>query len=263
MGKQETALAIGMLLSDKHYIDQDLRHSFNTSGLGHILCVSGLHIGLIIGLFDRFFKILSFGRSRLFAFRKILLVILAIFIAFIVGFTPSVLRAATMFSIFVVASMTNKDYDRLNVLTFTAFIFLILDPLVLFNISFQLSYLAMAGIIVFVPLLKGIYPQIKRNSFAKRLLHNVKSGAEVSTSAQIFTIPIMAYHFKQIPTYFLLANVVVVPFVGLILFMILLLLCLADVPFVGDIVSFATNLLLKGLILFTSWIDSLPFAALQ
>ncbi|MDR0790074.1 MAG: ComEC family competence protein [Bacteroidales bacterium] len=263
MGEQQTALAIGMLLSDKHYIDPEIRHSFNTSGLGHVLCVSGLHIGLIIGLFDLLFKVLSFGNNRLFVFRKMLLVVLAFFIAFIVGFTPSVLRSATMFSVFIIASLTNRDYDRLNVLAFTALIFLILDPLVLFNVSFQLSYLAMAGIMVFLPLFEGIFPQKRGNPFTKRLLYNVKLEAEVSIAAQLFTIPIMAYHFKQIPTYFLLANVVVVPFVGLILAMILLLLCFVDVPLIGDIVGFATDLLLKGLILFTSWIDSLPFAILQ
>ncbi|MDR1006901.1 MAG: ComEC family competence protein [Bacteroidales bacterium] len=263
LGKQESALAIGMMLSDKRGIDEDIRHNFNTSGLGHILCVSGLHIGIILVIFRRVFGFMVWGNFRRFYVFRLAMIAVAYFIAFIVGFTPSVLRAATMFSFFILADMSGKRYDRLNVLAFTALIFLILNPLVLFDVGFQMSYLSMAGIIVFLPLFEGLFIKEKHPNSLKKLLYNLRLEAEVCISAQLFTLPVAAYHFKRIPTYFLFANIVVVPFVGAALMMILVLLVVADVPFIGDIASFATNIVLKAMIAFTSWIDALPYSSIQ
>jgi competence protein ComEC len=261
--KREANLAIGMLLSDKSNIDLGIRNAFNTSGLGHILCVSGLHIGLLIMIFDTIFKILTLGNRYLFIFRKILLIFIAFFFAFIVGFTPSVLRAAIMFSVFVLASFCKKNYDNLNVLALTALIFLIFDPLILFNISFQLSFLAMAGIFTFTPLFKSLINNHNTKMYWKQKLFNIWKSAYTCISAQLFTLPLTAYYFKNLPVYFLFANIIVIPFVGFILCMIILLLIVTNVPFLNIVVTFATNFLLKELIIFTSWIDSLPFSHLQ
>jgi competence protein ComEC len=262
LGKQEAALATGMLLGDKHLIDYEIKRTFSTSGLGHVLCVSGLHIGLIIGLFNILLKRISQNHTY-FLYSKILLILLAFFISFITGFTPASLRAAVMFSVLITDIYFGKNYDKLNLLSLVALIFLLCNPLLLFDISFQLSFLAMAGIYTIFPVFESLYEHHKQRKLLNKIIRKLLLNAEISISAQVFVIPLIAYYFRQIPTYFLLANIVVVPFVSLILGMIILILVFVDVPFVGDILAFATDIMLKGLIIFTSWVDKLPFSTIK
>ena len=230
--KDRAALAVSLLLGDKSDLDEDVKLSFSVAGLSHILCVSGLHIGLIIAMFDILLKLLHLLGFRGFVLRRVLLIVIAWTIAFIVGCTPSALRVALMLTLTIITEMTAYRSDRINTLFVTAFLLLLFDPLMLFDIGFQLSFLAVFGIMLCMP---------KANLWIKRkvpsYLKAISTTAATTLSAQMFVLPIIVYRFHTLPLLFLFANVIVVPLVGLILFGIICLLIFVDVPFLGEMTT--------------------------
>lgn len=230
--KDRAALAVSLLLGDKSYLDEEVKLSFSVAGLSHILCVSGLHIGLIIAMFDILLKLLHFLGFYGFVLRRVLLIVIAWTIAFIVGCTPSALRVALMLTLTIITEMTAYRSDRINTLFVTAFLLLLFNPLLLFDIGFQLSFLAVFGIMLCMP---------KADSWIKRkvpsYLKAISTTAATTLSAQMFVLPIIVYRFHTLPLLFLFANVIVVPLVGLILFGIICLLIFVDVPFFGEMTT--------------------------
>lgn len=230
--KDRAALAVSLLLGDKSDLDEDVKLSFSVAGLSHILCVSGLHIGLIIAMFDILLKLLHLLGFRGFVLRRVLLIVIAWTIAFIVGCTPSALRVALMLTLTIITDMTAYRSDRINMLFVTAFLLLLFDPLLLFDIGFQLSFLAVFGIMLCMP---------KANLWIKRkvpsYLKAISTTAATTLSAQMFVLPIIVYRFKTFPILFLFANILVVPFVGLLLFSIICLLFLVEVPIFGELIT--------------------------
>jgi competence protein ComEC len=230
--KDRAALAVSLLLGDKSDLDEDVKLSFSVAGLSHILCVSGLHIGLIIFIFDYFLKYIHLLGFRGWVLRRVLLIVIAWTIAFIVGCTPSALRVALMLTLTIITDMTVYRSDRINMLFVTAFLLLLFNPLLLFDIGFQLSFLAVFGIMLCMP---------KADSWIKRkvpsYLKAISSTAATTLSAQMFVLPIIVYRFKTFPILFLFANILVVPFVGLLLFSIICLLFLVEVPIFGELIT--------------------------
>ncbi len=232
LSPENSALAVSLLLGDKKGLDEDMKMSFSVSGLAHVLCVSGLHVGLIIAMFDLLFKNLHFLGLRGFYLRRLLLVLTSWAIAFIVGCTPSALRVALMLSLTLLTGTTAYRSDGLNVLLVTAFLLLLCDPLLLFDISFQLSFLAVLGIMLCMPRAER-WIRTKVHPW----LRGICRSGSVTLSAQLFVLPIILLRFGNFPLLFLIANLLVVPFMGLVLFTIILLLILTDVPFVGEVMA--------------------------
>lgn len=232
LSKDKAALAVSLLLGDKKGLDEDLKMSFSVSGLSHILCVSGLHIGLIIAMFDILLKFLHLLGMWGFGLRRFLLILIAWTIAFIVGCTPSALRVALMLTLTLLTDLTSFRSERINLLIVTAFILLLCDPLLLFDLGFQLSFLAVLGIMVCMPKAND-WIRTKFPSFLKPL----GKTAATTLSAQLFVLPIIVCRFHTLPLLFLFANVIVVPFVGIILFSIICLLVFVNVPLLGDLTT--------------------------
>lgn len=230
--KDRAALAVSLLLGDKKGLDEDLKMSFSVSGLSHILCVSGLHIGLIIAMFDVLLKFLHLLGMWGFGLRRVLLILIAWTIAFIVGCTPSALRVALMLTLTLLTDLTSFRSERINLLIVTAFILLLCDPLLLFDLGFQLSFLAVLGIMVCMPKAND-WIRTKFPSFLKPL----GKTAATTLSAQLFVLPIIVCRFHTLPLLFLFANVIAVPFVGIILFSIICLLVFVNVPLLGDLTT--------------------------
>lgn len=230
--KDRAALAVSLLLGDKKGLDEDLKMSFSVSGLSHILCVSGLHIGLIIAMFDVLLKFLHLLGMWGFGLRRVLLILIAWTIAFIVGCTPSALRVALMLTLTLLTDLTSFRSERINTLIVTAFILLLCDPLLLFDLGFQLSFLAVLGIMVCMPKAND-WIRTKFPSF----LEPLGKTAATTLSAQLFVLPIIVCRFHTLPLLFLFANVIVVPFVGIILFSIICLLVFVNVPLLGDLTT--------------------------
>ena len=256
ISEQNANLAISLLLGDKSKLDLDIKNSFSATGIAHILCVSGLHIGLILGFIQLITKFICLFGLRFYYLRQILLVIIAWAIALIIGCTPSALRVALMFTIFTISKNLPIQTDSLNTLYCTAFFLLIANPLILFDISFQLSFLAVLGILICVPIINKFLSKHKTKSYFKPIIQN----ATVSLSAQAFTMPIIIYNFKTFPILFLLTNVIVIPFLGLILISIILLIVFADINFLNLLLSFVVEAELDILIAIAKFIETLTKA---
>lgn len=256
ISQRNANLAISLLLGDKSKLDLDIKNSFSITGIAHILCVSGLHIGLILGFIQLITKFICLFGLRFYYLRQILLVIIAWLIALIIGCTPSSLRVALMFTIFILSKNLPIQTNPLNTLYCTAFLLLIADPLLLFDISFQLSFLAVLGILICVPIIDKFLLKYKTKSYFKPIIQNIT----VSFSAQAFTAPIIIYKFKTFPILFLLTNVIVIPFLGLILISIILLVVFADIGFLNYVLSFVVEIELTCLTSIAKFIEILTKA---
>lgn len=256
ISQRNANLAISLLLGDKSKLDLDIKNSFSITGIAHILCVSGLHIGLILGFIQLITKFICLFGLRFYYLRQILLVVIAWAIALIIGCTPSSLRVALMFTIFTISKNLPIQTDSLNTLYCTAFLLLITDPLLLFDISFQLSFLAVLGILICVPIAKNLLSKHNTKGIFKPIIQN----ATISLSAQAFTAPIIIYNFKTFPILFLLTNIIVVPFLGFVLISIIILILFTDIPLLNEIISFIVEVELDVLIAIAKFVENLTLA---
>jgi competence protein ComEC len=206
----EFAVASAILLGYDEYLDQDLRQLYAGSGAMHILCVSGLHVGIIFLMFNTLLAFIK--RFKYGDFIHAIIIILIIWIyAMITGLSPSVFRSATMFSFITVGTMMNRKASTYNSLAASAFVLLIYDPYLLFHIGFQLSYLAVLAILF-------IQPHISSLFYSKWWLFRKSWDLlAVSIAAQLGTFPLAIYYFHQFPNLFILTNLLVIPLSFIIL----------------------------------------------
>lgn len=203
------AILCALTLGNKKLLDQDTRADFSSAGAMHLLAVSGLHVGMIWWILN---LVIVVPKRKNWQLLKLgILVSILWFYAGVTGFSESVTRSVTMFTILSLSNALNRRSIVLNSLFLSAFILLVLDPDRLFEAGFQLSYLAVFGIIVFQPLISAWYANY--HPIVRRLLDLLT----VSISAQIFTLPLSIHLFHQFPVYFLLTNLIAIPLVSLIL----------------------------------------------
>lgn len=237
LSEKNAALAASLLLGNRKGLDKEVKVSFSVAGLSHLLCVSGLHIGLIIAMFDILLKNLHFLGLRGFYLRRLLLVLLSWTVAFLVGCTPSALRVALMLTLTILTGTTAYRSDRLNVLFVTAFLLLLFNPLLLFDLSFQLSFLAVGGIFTIMPKADRFI-----ESHVPRGLKTLCRNASLTMSAQLFTLPIVVLRFHNLPLLSLFANLIAVPLIGATLFTIIMLVVFASTPYLGEVIALIANL---------------------
>ncbi|MFP4525051.1 MAG: ComEC/Rec2 family competence protein [Bacteroidales bacterium] len=201
--QDQLAVASALVLGYKDYLTQDIKNSFSASGASHILAVSGLHVGIIYLLLH---YVLFFMEKRQSTkiLKTLLIVFLLIGYAFLTGLSASVARATLMFTLIAIARITGRDSSIYNTLAFSAFILLFINPLLLFSLSFRLSYLAVLSIVFFQP---RIYNNIKVYGISDKLWQ----WLTVAIAAQIGTAPLVIHYFNQFPTYFWLTNFIAIP----------------------------------------------------
>jgi competence protein ComEC len=216
-------LVKAMLLGRRDDLRSDQIDDYTTSGTVHILSVSGMHVMLIFLVISMLFgwmKRLRGGRYLYLA----TVVLLLIFYSIVTGFPPSVQRATIMCIVLVVAEVFHKKHSSVNSLGVSAFIILLLDPLALYDVGFQLSYLAMLGIFLFYKPLESLwYP-------SNWLLLKAWQVTALSFAAQLATFPISIYYFHQFPFYFWLVNPFVILFTNGLLPAAMLLLVISFIP---------------------------------
>ncbi len=220
---QQYAVASAILLGNDELIDPGIRHNYAGAGAVHILCVSGMHVGIVFLIFSQLLFFLNknkYGRI----IKNILLVLIIWSYAMLTGLSPSVSRAATMISMFIAAESLQRSYNPYNILAASAFLLLVFQPMLIFNVGFQLSYAAVLGIIAFYPPLFRIF------YFRIRLIRYLWAALAVSFSAQIGAFPVAAHYFHLFPNYFLLTNLAVFGLAYLILATGTGLLSLAWIP---------------------------------
>lgn len=246
------ALALGILLGDKSYLNLELKDAFSGAGAMHLLAVSGLHVGIFLVILQWLFK--TFGRKLPRWLRFLLIVTILWFYAGITGFSPSVNRAVTMFSFVALGTVLGRRYNSMDGLLASAMVLLVVNPYYIFDIGFQLSYAAMFGIFLFSPILE-------RSLFIKQSwLKFIWSGTAVALAAQLTTFPITLYYFHQFPNYFLITNLGLMLISGVIMAIGLGLITLGSLPFIGSFIALVFVVVVSILITFVQWVSELPFA---
>jgi competence protein ComEC len=252
-GKDELGIAEALLIGYTNDLDKDLVQAYSNTGVVHIIAISGMHLALIyVMLVWLFAKIPVISKSKT---GQVILILICLWLfALLTGASASVLRAAVMFSFIAVGKNFSKQSTIYNSLAASAFVLLCYNPYYLWDVGFQLSYLAVLGIVIFQkPIYNCLY-------IKNKWLDKVWKLAAVSSAAQLLTFPVCIYYFHQFPNLFLITNIIAVPLSGLILYIEIALVAFSWVPFVG---SFAGNLvswlvwLMNKIIL---WMNELPFA---
>ncbi|WP_459468476.1 ComEC/Rec2 family competence protein [Aquirufa nivalisilvae] len=226
-GERNKSVAGAMLLGSHEKIDFETKKSYAALGAIHILSVSGMHVGILFLCIQFILKFIPKRKLIAKIGLFILPLILIWFYAGVTGFSAPVLRASWMFSVVLFAQTFRYPMNSINMLSFTAFVILVWDPMQLYDAGFQLSFLAVLGILVYQPILSSIgMPSIK-NPMINYILKQVVSLTMVAISAQLLTFPWILYYFHQFPHVgiMLLANpiLVLLSSISLVLGMIFLL----------------------------------------
>lgn len=253
---REYATVTAMTLGDKSLIDKELKNDYSISGASHVLALSGLHLGIV-------YAVLSFLFS---GFRKYwlsqLLILTAIWsYVFLVGMTSSVLRSAIMLTIYSFVGLLERDKISVNTLAFAALIMLVANPLNLYDIGFQLSFMAVLAILTTVPFLYTFLPVNLLRKY--RFLSWICGMLVVSFAAQLGTAPLVAYHFGRIPVYFLLTNIVAVPCATFILYAAVFFFLSMGFPAVQIYIVKTISLVAGAMNETLGWIAGLPGASVE
>jgi len=208
--KEELSIINAILLGQRQDINHEIFENYKNAGAIHILAVSGLHIGIILLFLN--FLLLPLENFKKGKILKLVILIFCLWLyAFIAGLSASVVRAVTMFTAIAIGWMSNRPSSVKNSLVVSLFILLLINPLFLFDVGFQLSYTAVFSIVMIQPFFKDLWkPKYKIINYFWQLL-------TVSFAAQIGILPLSLYYFHQFPGLFFVSSLVIIPFLGFIL----------------------------------------------
>lgn len=253
---ENLAILHALTLGDKRNLSEITRESFASSGAMHLLAVSGLHVGIIY-IFTGF--MLGFLRKN--KWGKILRIFIILGVlwsyAFITGMSPSVMRASLMFSLFVIGEISGRRVNSFNLLAASAFIILLINPFMLFSPGFQLSYLAVLAILM---LYKPIYEIF---TFQTWIADKTWALISVSLAAQAGTLPLALYYFHQMPIYFIFTNLIAIPMVTIILYLVVPFFALSAIPSLAVPVAWFLNTCTTIMNKSIQYISGLPAASLE
>lgn len=213
---ENNGLLTGILIGDKEDIPDEKIEEFKNSNLSHILAVSGTHVSILITLLT----IVLDKVIKSYKIKNIIIIGVLIFFLFIIGNTPSVLRAVIMTCLVIVSKLLYRKSNNINNLFISAFIILLLNPYYLLDLGFELSFLATLGIILFVREFEKIIPYIiikTRKSENKKIFYKISkyiiSTLIVSISANLLIIPIVLYNTNNISFNFIISNIIISPLI--------------------------------------------------
>jgi competence protein ComEC len=269
----ERRLSEALLIGVRSDLEPELKNAFARSGLSHLLALSGAHVGILLWLIMAVRSFMAWhplGRIL----TGITLVVVLLFFPVLTGLSPSVVRACLMALLYLIARLLYRPQPLLQVLALTAILQFVYDPELIHHLGFQLTYAAMLGIGLLQPPLRSLAKPIfsiiyfKNNSswFVKPIRKIGRTIVDIlvlSFAAQLFTAPLVLFHFGTFPLYFMLANVLAWPiaFVALTSGFALLLVQFSD--WLVFAVSLIHQLALRALIEIARWISNFPFAQLE
>ena len=245
------AVASTLILGYRADLSKETLAAYSNTGTIHALSVSGMHVGIIYIVLTWLLTFLDrWQLSKI--FKTLLIIALIWFYALVTGFSPSVLRSAIMLTCFILAKSWSRRSNSFNIMAFSAFVLLIDQPLLLFDVGFQLSYISVFGLIYLQPL---IYNQLY---FKFTWMDRLWQFTALSLAAQLATFPLSIYYFHQFPVHFLWSNLFIMLPVTLMMYIglgMLLFKVYGLAPILALIIQF-TNAGLK-------WIADLPFATVS
>ena len=226
--RQHTSAPVAQLTNalvwgERKNMDDDIRKAFADSGAMHVLSVSGMHMAMI---YSMLYLILGSPGSGSFLKRNIRLALYGMAIILYMGLTgacPAVVRSGLMILLYLLGKAMGWNTQIWNLLGFAAFLMIWFNPYVIYNIGFQLSFLAMAGILLYAK------PLIRTFTFRPILLHRIWEISAVSIAAQVFILPLLLFHFYQFPLTFIASSLVAMPASYVVIFGSLLNICLSPV----------------------------------
>lgn len=207
----EYAVLFALTLGYQNELSDDLKQGFRTTGTVHVLSVSGLHVGIIYVMMT-FLLGFVHRNSKYYWIKPVLIILLLWGYAFITGLPPSVVRASTMLSVFCVSEIVGRKSFSIHALFIAAFFMLLVNPFSLFDIGLQLSFMSVLSILYLHPKMSGLI-KIKN-----KYIRYIWQMFTLSIVAQLATFPICLYYFGTFPTYFFIANLIIVPVVSLIMY---------------------------------------------
>lgn len=249
-------VASALLIGYKDELHRPIKEAYIDAGVIHILTVSGLHVGIIFLMLSHllsFMDKLPYGRM----IKSLILILLLWTYALLTGLSNSTCRATIMFSIIVLASAKSKPTNIFNTIAISAFCLLLYNPFNITNVGFQLSYLAVLGIVVIQPML---YQLLKLKYW---LANKIWEITTVSIAAQIATLPVTLYYFHQFPNYFIISNLLVTPLIIPIIFLGVMSLVSAIIPLINIVSYFLLEKMVFLLNLLVITLQQLPNAVTE
>jgi len=263
-GSEEMGVIQALLLGKRDDISETTYNNYKNAGAVHILAVSGLHVGIILFLLEFFLSPLErLPKGK--TIKLILVVLLLWSYAFVAGLSPSIVRAVTMFSFVAYAFYLNRPTNSFNIIALSMLFILLVKPLFLFQVGFQMSYAAVFAIV-------WIYPKLQKLWFPENIIiRKTWQLLSVSVAAQLGVLPISLFYFHQFPALFFISNLLVIPFLGLILGFGILVIVLALIDFLPQFMADGFNWVIKLMNSVIGWvaqqegfiIKNIPFDSVQ
>lgn len=267
LGLSDNQLAVvsAMTLGDRSLLTTELKDDYSISGGAHILALSGMHLGIIYMVLTLVLGVRRPRNTWRFFFSSVLLMAAIWSFVVLVGMSASVVRAAVMLTLLTFVQLLNRQAISLNTLAFTACLLLVIHPMSLLDVGFQLSYASVAAILVFYKPIYGLLCSDSKESptFPVRFGRMLWGLLSVSLAAQLGVAPLIAHYFGRIPVYFLITNLVVVLLATLILYCALGLWAFAWLVPVQSFFAKALSLLAEGLNTILHYIATLPGASIE
>lgn len=250
------AVASTLILGYKANLSNDVLQAYSKTGTIHVLSVSGAHVAIIYASLELLLGFLT--RFRYGKTAKATVIILLIgYYSLLTGFSPAVCRAAVMISMVIIGKTYNRNINTLNILAVSAFFLLLYDPLFITDVGFQLSYLAVAGLIILQPVVYKWFDL--ENKWADKLWFLCSA----SIAAQLITFPLSAFYFHQFPVYFLISNLLIIIPSAVIMYSGLAYLILPSIPFISGLLAWVLE---KSILLMDkslAYIEFAPFAGIN
>ncbi len=257
----ELSVLQALTLGDRSDINDEIKQSYVASGAMHILAVSGLHVGIIYWLFNFLLSFLNKLKIKNISIGKqikaLMLILIIWSFAILSGLSPSIRRAAVMFTFIIIGKALNRHINIYNSISASAFILLIINPYQITEVGFQLSYAAVSGIIFFQPKIAALI------NIKNKILYYLWSLTAVSIAAQISTFPITLYYFHIFPTLFFVSNIIVIPSAIAILIGAFFLLITSSLPYIPNIIAFVLKDILRILNISVSYIEKITFSTIK
>ncbi|HTA61987.1 MAG TPA: ComEC/Rec2 family competence protein [Bacteroidia bacterium] len=252
----EFAMVSALVLGYDDEIDRPLLNAYSHTGTLHVLSVSGLHVGVIYLLLGYILAFLDKNKKT--TWIKVGLIILVLwFFVLLSGFSAPAVRAAFMFSLILLGKTLFEQVETANIVLVSAFLSLCINPFWLADVGFQLSYIAVLGIIYLYPYFYNLF------TFSWGFADKVWALCAVSIAAQLATLPITLYYFHQFPTLFLITNLILIPISTLVMYGGILILVLSKITVVANVLVWLTAFLIKIMNASALFFDGVPFCVID
>lgn len=250
------AVASTLILGYKADLSNDVLQAYSKTGTIHVLSVSGAHVAIIYVMLQWMLGFMNGSRYGRYL-KMAIIIVLIWYYAMLSGFSPAVCRAAVMISMVIIGKNFARYINMLNILAISAFLLLLYNPLYITDVGFQLSYLAVAGLIILQPV---VYRWLV---FKNKWVDKLWAVCSVSIAAQMITFPLSALYFHQFPVYFLLSNLLIIIPTAVIMYSGIAYLLLSAVPVLSTILAWVLeqSILLMNKAL--AFIEHAPFASIN